>query len=185
MKVITKMVDDFNAKQDQYEVSIEAFPQASYNDSVAAASVAGSLPCIIDLDQPTVPNFAWSGYVQELPVPADMLAKFTAGGVGLYKDKPYSLGQFDVALLNYARKSVLEKYNIRIPTLDEPWTLDEFNAALKTLKELGRVRLRHRCQRPIHRRMVVLCLFTHAAELRRRSDRPQHFHDGRGRAQWA
>ena len=137
MKVITKMVDDFNAKQDQYAVSIEAFPQASYNDSVAAASVAGSLPCIIDLDQPTVPNFAWSGYVQELPVPADMLAKFTAGGVGLYKDKPYSLGQFDVALLNYARKSVLEKYTIRIPTLDEPWTLDEFNAALKTLKDSG------------------------------------------------
>lgn len=68
MKVITKMVDDFNAKQDQYAVSIEAFPQASYNNSVAAASVAGSLPCI-HLDQPTVPNFAWSGYVQELPVP--------------------------------------------------------------------------------------------------------------------
>lgn len=66
-----------------------------------------------------------------------MLAKFTAGGVGLYKDKPYSLGQFDVALLNYARKSVLEKFNIRIPTLDQPWTLDEFNAALKTLKDSG------------------------------------------------
>ena len=58
-----------------------------------------------------------------------MLAEFTPGGVGLYKDKVYSLGQFDVALLNYARKSVLEKYDIRIPTLDKPWTLDEFNAA--------------------------------------------------------
>ncbi|MCB0204694.1 MAG: extracellular solute-binding protein [Anaerolineae bacterium] len=137
MSVITQMVDDFNAKQDQFEVSIEAFPQDSYNDSVAAASVAGSLPCIIDLDQPTVPNFAWSGYIQELPVPDDMLAKFTPGAMGTYKDKVYSLGQFDVALLNYARKSVLEKYDIRIPTVDEPWTLDEFNAAMKTLKDSG------------------------------------------------
>ncbi|HRX03917.1 MAG: extracellular solute-binding protein [Anaerolineae bacterium] len=137
MEVITKMADDFNASQDQFEVVIEAFPQASYNDSVAAASVAGSLPCIIDLDQPTVPNFAWSGYVQELPVPADMLAGINTGGVGLYNDKVYSMGQFDVALLNYARKSVLEKYDIRIPTLDEPWTLDEFNTILKTLKDSG------------------------------------------------
>jgi multiple sugar transport system substrate-binding protein len=137
MNVITQMVDSFNAMQDQYAVSIEAFPQASYNDSVAAASVAGSLPCIIDLDQPTVPNFAWSGYVQELPISEEMLAKISTGGVGMYQDKVYSLGQFDVALVNYARKSVLEKHGIRIPTLDEPWTLDEFNTILQTLKDSG------------------------------------------------
>lgn len=137
MAVIQQMVDSFNSSQDKYEVAIEAFPQASYNDSVAAASVAGSLPCIIDLDQPTVPNFAWSGYVQELPVPDEMLAGINTGGLGMYNDKVYSLGQFDVALVNYARKSVLEKYGIRIPTLDEPWTLDEFNDILKTLKDSG------------------------------------------------
>jgi multiple sugar transport system substrate-binding protein len=137
MIVIQKMVDDFNAEQETYEVKIEAFPQASYNDSVAAASVAGSLPCIIDLDQPTVPNFAWSGYVQELPITDEMLSKVNAGGVGLYQDKVYSLGQFDVALLIYARKSILEKYAIRIPTLDTPWTLDEFNTILQTLKDSG------------------------------------------------
>lgn len=137
MKVIQQMVDTFNGSQDAYEVSIEAFPQASYNDSVAAASVAGSLPCIIDLDQPTVPNFAWSGYVQELPISDEMLAGVNTGGQGLYNGKVYSLGQFDVALVNYARKSVLETYGIRIPTLDEPWTLDEFNGILKTLKDSG------------------------------------------------
>jgi len=137
MKVIQQMVDDFNAMQETYQVTIEAFPQASYNDSVAAASVAGSLPCIIDLDQPTVPNFAWSGYVQELPISEETLGKINTGGLGIYQDKVYSVGQFDVALLNYARKSVLEKYGIRIPTLDKPWTLDEFNAILKTLKDSG------------------------------------------------
>lgn len=137
MGVIQQMVADFNAGQETYQVNIEAFPQASYNDSVAAASVAGSLPCIIDLDQPTVPNFAWSGYVQELPVTEEMLADITTGGVGVFQDKVYSLGQFDVALVNYARKSVLEENGIRIPTLDEPWTLDEFTAALETLKATG------------------------------------------------
>ena len=53
LAVIEQWVATFNAQSDQYEVVIESFPQESYNDSVAAASVAGSLPCIIDLDGPT------------------------------------------------------------------------------------------------------------------------------------
>lgn len=139
MNVIGKAVTDFNAKQDKYEVSVEAFPQASYNDSVAAASVANSLPCIIDLDGPAVPNFAWSGYIQPLPVTDAELAEMgiMSAAVGRYQDKVYSLGQFDVALLLYARQSVLDKFGIRIPTLEQPWTLDEFDAALKTLKDSG------------------------------------------------
>jgi len=32
---------------------------------------------------------------------------------------------------------VLEQNNIRIPTIDQPWTADEFNAALATLKATG------------------------------------------------
>lgn len=137
LAAIQQMVDDFNASQEQFEVTIEAFPQASYNDSVAAASVAGSLPCILDLDGPTVPNFAWSGYIQPLPVDEATLSKFSTAAVGTYKDEVYSLGQFDVALLIYGRKSILEKNGIRIPTLDEPWTKDEFDQALATLKDSG------------------------------------------------
>lgn len=139
MNVIGKAVTDFNAMQDQYEVVVEAFPQASYNDSVAAASIANSLPCIIDLDGPTVPNFAWSGYIQPLPITdADLETMgIMPAAVGRFQDKIYSLGQFDVALLLYGRQSVLEKYDIRIPTLEEPWTLDEFNGILQTLKDSG------------------------------------------------
>lgn len=137
MEAITTMVNDFNASQEQYAVAIEAFPQASYNDSVAAASVAGSLPCIIDLDGPTVPNFAWSGYVQPLPISDDLRSQLSSAAVGTYKGEIYSVGQFDVALLIYGRKSVLEEQGIRIPTLDEPWTMEEFMGALQTLKDSG------------------------------------------------
>jgi multiple sugar transport system substrate-binding protein len=137
LKAIQEMVDGFNATQEQYEVVIEAFPQVSYNDSVAAASVAGSLPCILDLDGPTVPNFAWGGYVQKLPVSDELVNELSPAAIGRYKGDAYSLGQFDVALLIYARKSILDKYGIRIPTLDEPWTMDEFMQALQTLKDSG------------------------------------------------
>ena len=33
---------------------------------------------------------------------------------------------------------MLEENNIRIPTLDQPWTKDEFDGALKTLKDSGK-----------------------------------------------
>jgi multiple sugar transport system substrate-binding protein len=135
--VLKQEIEGFNKEQSKYQVIYQSFPQASYNDSVAAASVAKSLPCILDLDEPTVANFAWSGYVRELPATQDMLNDLSKSAVGTYKDKVYALGQFDVALLNYARKSVLQKYNIRIPTLDKPWTVDEFDGILKTLKGSG------------------------------------------------
>ena len=139
LAVIQKWVDDYNATSDKSAITIESFPQASYNDSVAAASVAGSLPCIIDLDGPTVPNFAWSGYVQPLPLTEEDVKAMGVlnNDVGRYNGKIYSLGQFDVALMIYARKSILDQYNIRIPTIEEPWTKDEFMAALDTLKESG------------------------------------------------
>jgi len=139
LAVIQQWVDSYNASQDKYEIIIEIFPQASYNDSVAAASVAGSLPCIIDLDGPTVPNFAWAGYIQPLPITeADVedLGVLT-NDVGRYNEQIYSLGQFDVTLVVYGRKSILEKFDLRIPTIDEPWTAHEFMAALDAVKDSG------------------------------------------------
>src|ERR1700682_6373444 len=58
LATLTDELTAFNGSQDKVEIVNEAFPQASYNDSVAAASVAGNLPCILDLEQPTVPHFA-------------------------------------------------------------------------------------------------------------------------------
>ncbi len=133
------MVDTYNASQSGAKVVIEAFPQASYNDSVAAASVAGSLPCVLDLDGPTVPNFAWSGYLAPMAITDAELEEMgiIPADVGRFNGQVYALGPFDVALLIYARQSVLEKYEIRIPTLDSPWTLDEFSTILATLQDSG------------------------------------------------
>lgn len=137
MAAIKKFVSGFNASQKNWTVTIEAFPQASYNDSVAAAAVAKSLPCILDMDGPTVPNFAWSGYVQPLTLPTSLINQISKANVGKFQGKVYSVGQFDVALTIYGRKSVLNKYKIRIPTVAKPWTKAEFDSALKTLKASG------------------------------------------------
>lgn len=104
-------IEAFNASQDTWEVVRETLPQGSYTESVTAAALAGELPCIFDMDQPTVPNFAWAGHVAALDeyIPQAMRDDLTPGAFGTYQDQIYSLGQFDVALALFARdrKSVV------------------------------------------------------------------------------
>lgn len=118
--VVEKVVNDFNASQTTYKVEIEAFPQGSYNDAVVASSSSKKLPCILDVDGPNVPNWAWGGYLAPLElaggeVPVEDQLPST---VGKYQDKVYAFGFYDVALTMFARKSVLDEHGIRVPT----WT---------------------------------------------------------------
>jgi multiple sugar transport system substrate-binding protein len=135
--ILTGIVDDFNASQGDWKVVIEQFPQAAYNDSVTAAALSGELPDILDVDGPIMPNWAWAGYLAPLQIDESKLDGFLPGPVGRWNDQLYSVGLWDAAIAIFARKSILDEYDIRIPTLDEPWTKDEFDAALVTLKESG------------------------------------------------
>lgn len=135
--LIMGIIDDFNASQSDYVVEMQDFPQESYNESIVAAALANDLPDIIDMDGPVMPNWAWSGYVSPLELPAGTLDDFLPGAIGEWDGKVYSVGLWDAAIAVYARRSVLEANNIRIPTLEEPWDLEEFNAALETLQATG------------------------------------------------
>ncbi len=134
---IQTIVDDFNAGQTKYKVKLQAFPQDSYNQSVVAAAAAKKLPCILDIDQPNVANWAWAGYLAPIEGMDDILSKFLPSTVAKWNGKTYAYGYYDVALTWVTRKSILKKYGIRTPTLDQPWTGDEFMAALKKVKASG------------------------------------------------
>ena len=139
MKPSAAAVERFNRKQSTYRIVTETLPQGSYQQAVVAAAMTKKLPCILDLDQPTVPNFAWAGHIQPLvdalrPAGADVLIP---GGRSLYKGKLYAVGQFDVALALFARKSVLAKHGVRQATLAQPYTANEFRDILRGLKREG------------------------------------------------
>jgi len=136
-EILVGIIDDFNASQADWKVVLQEFPQAAYNDSVVAAAVAGNLPDIIDVDGPVMPNWAWAGYMQPLQLSEGALDGFLPGAIGEYNDKVYSVGLWDAAIAMYARKSTLEKFDIRVPTLEEPWTREEFDEILATLKASG------------------------------------------------
>jgi multiple sugar transport system substrate-binding protein len=136
--IVIGIINDFNGSQSDWKVNLQEFPQAAYNDSVTAAALAGNLPDILDMDGPNMPNWAWSGYLQPLTLPAGATDNFLPGAVGMWDGKLYSVGLWDAAIAMYARKSVLDENGIRIPTLEQPWTADEFDGILEKLKATGK-----------------------------------------------
>lgn len=82
LEVYERIISDFNASQDEYEVVQEAFPQGAYNDAVVAAAAAGDLPCLIDMDGPIVPNWAWAGYLQPLGLSTEITDSLLHSAVG-------------------------------------------------------------------------------------------------------
>ena len=66
MKASAAAVERFNRGQSAWRIVTETLPQGSYQQAVVAAAMTNKLPCVLDLDQPTVPNFAWAGHIQPL-----------------------------------------------------------------------------------------------------------------------
>lgn len=137
LELINKVISDFNASQSDWVVSLETFPQIAYNDSVVAAALAGNLPDIIDVDGPIMPNWAWAGYLQPLPIDESLIADFLPGTKGIWNDTLYSIGLWDAAVSLVTRQSTLDTLGLRTPTLEEPWTGEEFMAALDAAKASG------------------------------------------------
>jgi multiple sugar transport system substrate-binding protein len=137
LEVYEQIIADFNDSQDDYEVVQESFPQAAYNDAIVAAAASGDLPCLLDMDGPIVPNWAWAGYIQPLGLSSEITDALLPTAIGEWQGEIYSAGYWDAALSIFARQSVLEANGIRIPTPDDPWTIEEFDAALVTLQGAG------------------------------------------------
>ena len=139
IELFTSWVEGFNASQDEWEIVWEELPQESYEDSINAAVLAGTLPCAFDADGPFIPNYAWAGYVIPLDdfISDELREDMLPSALGTYAGQTYGIGLWDAALAIWGRRSVLEENNIRIPEgVDDPWTLEEFNEILETLAGL-------------------------------------------------
>ena len=134
--VIETIANDFNAANPGTKIQITAFPQAVYNDSIVTAAAAHELPDILDLDGPIMPNWAWSGYLAQLDLPASLTDAMVDSAKGYFNGALYSVGPYDTSLCFLARRSAFQAAGIAVPTIARPWTRDEFDAALKRLSEL-------------------------------------------------
>jgi multiple sugar transport system substrate-binding protein len=137
-KIINQIIADFNGSQSDWKVELQSFPQAAYNDSVVAGALAGNLPDILDVDGPVMPNWAWAGYMQPLRIDESKIADFLPGTKGIWNGQLYSIGLWDAAVALVTRQSYLDELGLRTPTLEQPWTKDEFMAALDAAKASGK-----------------------------------------------
>jgi multiple sugar transport system substrate-binding protein len=132
---------NFNTSQDDYIAVATELPEGSYTDQVNAAAIAETLPCLLDFDGPTLYSFVYRGYL--LPIDQFVLPELKGDILpsiiqqGIYRDQLYSLGVFDSGLALWGNRTFLEAANVRIPeSIEEPWTLDEFNTILESLSQL-------------------------------------------------
>ncbi|MFT3886869.1 MAG: extracellular solute-binding protein [Arachnia sp.] len=137
MKVIAQIITDYNASQDKYEVVRQDFPQAAYNDSVQGAAASNDLPCVLDVDGPIMPSWAWNGWLVPSGLTDDDVKDFLPSTVGRYKDEIYSVGYWDATTVIFTRQSILDKVGARVPTVDQPWTAEEFADVQKKIKDAG------------------------------------------------
>ncbi len=141
---LNQILSNFADEHPNITVDAVELPEGSYNDQVQAAAFANDLPCLLDFDGPNLYNYVWGGFLLPLDdyVSDEMRNDFLQSIIdqGTFQDgNLYSLGQFDSGLAIWARQSYLEEAGVRIPTIEEPWTREEFNDALAALQELPEV----------------------------------------------
>ncbi|WP_181376207.1 extracellular solute-binding protein [Novimethylophilus kurashikiensis] len=132
--------DNFNRLQHRYKIELFSSNYRNYADWVKSVALTGGLPCLLEVDGPYVADFAWPGYLQPLDkfvsrdLRNDLLPSIIAQGT--YDGRLYTLGQFDSGLGLWANKRYLEMAGVRIPTVDAPWSLSEFEHILVKLSSV-------------------------------------------------
>jgi multiple sugar transport system substrate-binding protein len=138
-RVLRKAVGTFNRQQHAYKVEIVSSLRRNYESWVHHEAASGTLPCLLEFDGPLLAEFAWPGYLQPIDkfVPPDMLNDFLPSIVtqGRYQGRLYSLAQYDSGMGLWANQRLLLAAGVRIPTLDAPWTLAEFEDVLARLTD--------------------------------------------------
>ncbi len=127
----------FNRKQSRYRGELLPAASRQYEDRVQSAAATGTLPCLLELDSPFLHAFARLGYLQPIDrfVPPAMREDFLPSILrqGTFDGRLYSLAQFDSGLALWGNRRYLRAAKVRIPTLDAPWSLAEFEQALAGL----------------------------------------------------
>lgn len=136
-RVLQEQVARFNRSHPDLEVRLTLIPEGSYNAQIQAAAVAGELPDLLELDGPFVSAYAWQGNLRPLddlldPALVDELLPSIIAQ-GSYADRLWAVGVYDSGLGLYADRAKLEQAGLRIPTLRQPWSQDEFESALRRL----------------------------------------------------
>ncbi|MCY8179746.1 sugar ABC transporter substrate-binding protein [Bacillus paralicheniformis] len=144
-KVYQKRVDAFNKKyaSENVKAKIDFIPRSGngggYEDKVNAALTTNTLPDVITLDGPNTAAYAKSGVIAPLDEyikdQDDLLPSIKQQGT--YQGKLYAIGVSESSVGIYYNKKMLQDAGVdlkTLPTVENPWTWDEFLELCKKLK---------------------------------------------------
>jgi fructooligosaccharide transport system substrate-binding protein len=144
-KAMAQNIAAFNKENKKgYKATVQYIPRSGsgggYEDKINAALNSNSLPDVLTLDGPNTAAYAKSKIIQPLgkyiTKKSDILPSIIDQGT--YKGKLYAVGYSESGVGFYYNKKMFKDAGIteaELPTLDKPWTWDQFNAILKKLKE--------------------------------------------------
>ncbi|KRT91634.1 ABC transporter substrate-binding protein [Bacillus paralicheniformis] len=144
-KVYQKRVDAFNKKyaSENVKAKVDFIPRSGngggYEDKVNAALTTNTLPDVITLDGPNTAAYAKSGVIAPLDEyikdQDDLLPSIKQQGT--YGGKLYAIGVSESSVGIYYNKKMLKDAGVdlkTLPTVENPWTWDEFLELCKKLK---------------------------------------------------
>lgn len=144
-KVMTESIEKFNAEnKDGISVKVEYIPRSGsgggYEDKVNAALTTNTLPDILTLDGPNTAAYADARMIQPLDDYISNKEDISDSIIkqGTYDGKLYALGFSESGVGIFYNKKMFKEAGIsedQLPTLEKPWTWDEFIEISKTLKD--------------------------------------------------
>jgi len=141
--VLKAAAEAFNRRQGAHKVNISPSIYRYYEERVQSAAASGTLPCVLQINGPFVHLFAWRGYLQSIDkfVTKELLDDLlpTIVTQGMYNGRLYTLRQFEGGLGLWGNDRYLTRVGARIPTVEAPWSLREFEQVLDRLTQLADV----------------------------------------------
>ncbi|GEK89862.1 fructooligosaccharide transport system substrate-binding protein [Alkalibacterium putridalgicola] len=142
-QVMVESIEEFNETNEEgITAVVEYIPRSGsgggYEDKINAALTTDSLPDVITLDGPNTAAYANSQIIQPLDEyissTDDLLPSIIEQGT--FNDELYSIGYSESGVGFFYNRTMLEEAGVdldTLPTVDDPWTWDEFNGLLDTL----------------------------------------------------
>lgn len=142
-QVMAQSIKDFNENNGKgYTAKVEYIPRSGsgggYEDKVNAALTTNTLPDVLTLDGPNTAAYAKSGILAPIDDYVsnrdDLLPSIVEEGT--YDGKLYSLGYSESGVGIFYNKQMLQEAGVdlvSLPTVDKPWTYDQYNSLFETL----------------------------------------------------
>lgn len=142
-QVMVDSINEFNeTNEDGITAVVEYIPRSGsgggYEDKVNAALTTDSLPDVLTVDGPNTAAYAQSGVLQSLDGVISNIDDVLPSIIeqGTVDGELYSIGFSESGVGIYYNIDMLTEAGIDVeslPTVEEPWTWDEFNEMLATL----------------------------------------------------